>query len=175
MQRSLLLLSASFLLVACEGLKSPWSSTSSPEGTTIATVTPAASKPVAARNADAAEAAPVNPTRFSWEKDLPAGESAKPATPKETVIEPPKDAGKARVISVREDAGLVALARAEKPEAKSRLQLVKDGKAILVEVIRADDKMIVVGIIPNQDKAPKLVPGDEVGCGVLAPAAPAAQ
>ena len=167
MQRSLLLLSASFLLVACEGLKSPWSSTSAPEGKTIATVAPTASTGV--------EGAPVTNTRYSWEKDLPAGETAKPVVAKETVIEPPKDAGRARVITVREDAGLVALARSEKPEPKSRLQLVKDGKAILVEVIRSDDKMIVVGIIPNQDKAPKLVPGDEVGCGVLAPAAPVAE
>lgn len=167
MQRSLLLLSASFLLVACEGLKSPWSSTSAPEGKTIATVAPTASSAV--------EGAPVTNTRYSWEKDLPAGETAKPVVAKEPVIEPPKDAGRARVITVREDAGLVALARSEKPEPKSRLQLVKDGKAILVEVIRSDDKMIVVGIIPNQDKAPKLVPGDEVGCGVLAPAAPVAE
>jgi hypothetical protein len=167
MQRSLLLLSASFFLVACEGLKSPWSSTSAPEGKTIASVAPTASSAV--------EGAPVTNTRYSWEKDLPAGETAKPVVAKETVIEPPKDAGRARVITVREDAGLVALARSEKPEPKSRLQLVKDGKAILVEVIRSDDKMIVVGIIPNQDKAPKLVPGDEVGCGVLAPAAPVAE
>ena len=167
MQRSLLILSASFLLVACEGLKSPWSSTSAPEGKTIATVAPTASSAV--------EGAPVTNTRYSWEKDLPAGETAKPVVAKEPVIEPPKDAGRARVITVREDAGLVALARSEKPEPKSRLQLVKDGKAILVEVIRSDDKMIVVGIIPNQDKAPKLVPGDEVGCGVLAPAAPVAE
>ena len=108
--------------------------------------------------------------RYSWEKDLPAGETAKPVVAKEPVVEPPKDAGRARIISVREDAGLVALARSEKPEPKSRLQLVKDGKAILVEVIRSDDKMIVVSIIPNQDNAPKLLPGDEVGCGVLAPA-----
>lgn len=160
MQRSLLLLATSFLLVACEGLKSPWSSTSSPEGSSSAAgaAVPAADGSVAA-------------TRFSWEKDLPAGESVKPAAPKENVVEVPKDAGKARVISVREDAGLVALARAEKPEPKARLQLVKDGKAILVEVVKVDDKMIVAGIIPNQDKAPKLVPGDEVGCGVLAPAA----
>ena len=167
MQRSLLLLSASFFLVACEGLKSPWSSTSAPEGKTIASVAPTASSAV--------EGAPVTNTRYSWEKDLPAGETAKPVVAKEPVIEPPKDAGRARVITVREDAGLVALARSEKPEPKSRLQLVKDGKAILVEVIRSDDKMIVVGIIPNQDKAPKLVPGDEVGCGVLAPAAPVAE
>lgn len=166
MQRSLLLLSASFLLVACEGLKSPWSSTSAPEGKTIASVAPTAT---------GVEGAPVTNARYSWEKDLPAGETAKPVVAKETVIEPPKDAGRARVITVREDAGLVALARSEKPEPKSRLQLVKDGKAILVEVIRSDDKMIVVGIIPNQDKAPKLVPGDEVGCGVLAPAAPVAE
>jgi hypothetical protein len=167
MQRSLLLLSASFLLVACEGLKSPWSSTSAPEGKTIATV--------ASADPAGVEGAPVTNARYSWEKDLPAGETAKPVVAKETVIEPPKDPGRARVISVREDAGLVALARSEKPEPKSRLQLVKDGKAILVEVIRSDDKMIVVGIIPNQDKAPKLLPGDEVGCGVLAPAAPVAE
>jgi hypothetical protein len=162
MQRSLLILSASFLLVACEGLKSPWSSTSSPEGSAAA--------PAAVATAPAADGT-VATTRFSWEKDLPAGESAKPSTPKENVVEAPKDAGKARIISVREDAGLIALARSEKPEAKARLQLVKDGKAILVEVVRVDDKMIVAGIIPNQDKAPKLAAGDEVGCGVLAPAA----
>lgn len=170
MQRSLLLLSASFFLVACEGLKSPWSSTSAPEGKTIATVAPTAQAA-----ATGVEGAPVTNARYSWEKDLPAGETAKPVVAKEPVIEPPKDAGRARVITVREDAGLVALARSEKPEPKSRLQLVKDGKAILVEVIRSDDKMIVVGIIPNQDKAPKLAPGDEVGCGVLAPAAPVAE
>jgi hypothetical protein len=162
MQRSLLIVSTSFLLVACEGMKSPWSSTSSPE---------AASAPVAAVAATPAADGTVAATRFSWEKDLPAGESAKPAAPKDNGVEAPKDAGKARVISIREDAGLIALARSEKPEPKSRLQLVKDGKAILVEVVKVDDKMIVAGIIPNQDKAPKLAPGDEVGCGVLAPAA----
>ena len=173
MQRTLLILSTSFLLVACEGLKSPWSSTSSPEGTAAPAV--ATDAPAVATDAPASvDGAPVVTTRFSWEKELAAGETAKPVAPKETVVEAPKDAGKARVISVREDAGLVALARSEKPEPKSRLQLVKDGKAILVEVIRSDDKMIIVGIIPNQDKAPKLVPGDVVGCGVLAPA-PVAQ
>jgi hypothetical protein len=167
MQRSLLILSVSFLLVACEGLRSPWSSTSSPDGSSVSSAPVA----VAAPAADGTVAT----TRFSWEKDLPAGESAKPSTPKENVVEAPKDAGKARVISVREDAGLVALARSEKPEVKSHLRLVKDGKAIDVVVERVDDKMIVAGIIPNQDKAPKLAAGDEVGCGVLAPAAPAGQ
>ena len=73
MQRSLLLLSASFLLVACEGLNSPWSSTSAPEGKTIATVAPTAQAA-----ANGVEGAPVTNARYSWEKDLPAGETAKP-------------------------------------------------------------------------------------------------
>ena len=44
-------------------------------------------------------------TRFSWEKDLPAGEAAKPAAPKETVVEPPKDAAKARALASDKVAG----------------------------------------------------------------------
>ena len=68
--------------------------------------------------------------------------------------------------------GLISLLRSDKPDVKARLQLVKDGKALLVEVVKVSDKNeIIANIIPNQEKAPKLAAGDEVACGVLAAAA----
>jgi hypothetical protein len=156
MQRSLLILSASVLLVACEGSKSPWStSTQATSG-----VSDVNGKPVEA-------AAPG--VKFSWDKDAPA------EAPKAVVaapLEAPKDANKARVLEVREDSGLISLLRSDKPDVKARLQLVKDGKALLVEVVKvSDNNEIIANIIPNQEKAPKLAAGDEVACGVLAAAA----
>jgi hypothetical protein len=156
MQRSLLILSASVLLVACEGSKSPWS-TSSQAVTGVSDVN---GKPVEA-------AAPG--AKFSWDKDAPA-EAPKAAVA--AAVEAPKDANKARVLEVREDSGLISLLRSDKPDVKARLQLVKDGKALLVEVVKVSDKNeIIANIIPNQEKAPKLAAGDEVACGVLAAAA----
>jgi hypothetical protein len=156
MQRSLLILSASVLLVACEGSKSPWS-TSSQAVTGVSDVN---GKPVEA-------AAPG--AKFSWDKDAPA-EAPKAAVA--ATVEAPKDANKARVLEVREGSGLISLLRSDKPDVKARLQLVKDGKALLVEVVKVSDKNeIIANIIPNQEKAPKLAAGDEVACGVLAAAA----
>jgi hypothetical protein len=156
MQRSLLILSASVLLVACEGSKSPWS-TSSQAATGVSDVN---GKPVEA-------AAPG--AKFSWDKDAPA-EAPKAAVA--AAVEAPKDANKARVLEVREGSGLISLLRSDKPDVKARLQLVKDGKALLVEVVKVSDQNeIIANIIPNQEKAPKLAAGDEVACGVLAAAA----
>jgi hypothetical protein len=146
MQRSLLILSASVLLVACEGSKSPWSTASQ------------ASSGVSDVNGKPVEAAAPG-VKFSWEKDAPA-EAPKAAVA--AVVEAPKDANKARVLEVREGSGLISLLRSDKP----------DVKALLVEVVRVSDKNeIIANIIPNQEKAPKLAAGDEVACGVLAAAA----
>jgi len=156
MQRSLLILSASVLLVACEGSKSPWSTASQ------------ASSGVSDVNGKPVEAAAPG-AKFSWEKDVP-DEAPKAAVA--AVVEAPKDANKARVLEVREGSGLISLLRSDKPDVKARLQLVKDGKALLVEVVKVSDKNeIIANIIPNQEKAPKLAAGDEVACGVLAAAA----
>ncbi|NBV79816.1 MAG: hypothetical protein EBR62_08145 [Verrucomicrobia bacterium] len=155
MQRSLLILSASVLLVACEGSKSPWSSSSR------------ASSGVSEVNGQPVEAAAPG-VKFSWDKDTPA-EAPKAAVA--AVVEAPKDPNKARVLEVREAAGLIFLLRSDKPDVKARLQLVKDGKAIEVEVVKVSDKNeVVANIIPNQEKTPKLAAGDEVACGVRASA-----
>ncbi len=154
MQRSLLILSASVLLVACQG-KSPWATTNQVNHGTDSVI---------------AQDVVAPGVKFSWDKDSDGS-----AAPKEValaVVEAPKDANKIRIIEVRDDSGLISLLRSDKPEIKSRLQLVKDGKVLLVEVIRVSDKNeIVANIIPNQEKTPKLVAGDEVTCGVLAASA----
>lgn len=153
MQRSLLIISASVLLVACQG-KSPWATTTQVDQGT-GTVN------------GAAVSAPAPDVKFSWDKD--SVDTGAPKTNIPAVVEAPKDANKARVLEVREDSGLISLLRSDKPDVKSRLQLVKDGKALLVEVVKVSDKNeIVANIIPNQEKAPKLAAGDEVACGVLA-------
>mgnify|MGYP006267128831 CR=1 FL=1 len=164
MQRSLLLLTLSFMLVGCEDFRSPWASGGADNSPAAPAV---ASEP---KNADGSAAA--NGPKFSWEKNAPATTEAKVDPVKAN--EPPKDANKARIVSVREEFGLIALVRADKPEPKTRLLLTKENKGVQVEVVRADDKMIIVGIIPNQIKTPDLKPGDEVTCGVMA-ATPAAQ
>jgi hypothetical protein len=155
MQRTLLLLSASFLLVACQG-KSPWAASTQ----TSSGVSDVNGRPVEA----------VAPgVKFSWEKDAPA-EAPKAAIA--AVVEAPKDANKALVVEYRDSAGLISLLRSDKVDVKARLQLVKEGKALLVEVVRVSDKNeIVANIIPNQEKTPKLAAGDEVSCGVLAASA----
>lgn len=151
MQRSLLILSVSFLMVACQS-KSPWAATSQ----TTSGVSDVNGKTVEA-------AAPG--VKFSWDKDAPA-EAPKAAVA--AALEAPKDANKARVVEVREAAGLVSLLRSDKVDVKARLQLVKDGKAIQVEVVKVSDKNeIIANIIPNQPSAPKLAAGDEVTCGVV--------
>jgi len=150
MQRSLLILSASFLLVACQS-KSPWAASNQ---------TSSGVSDVNGKSVDAAAPG----VKFSWDKDAPA---EAPKTAAAAAVEAPKDANKARVVEVREAAGLVSLLRSEKVDVKARLQLVKEGKAVLVEVVRVSDKNeIIANIIPNQPSAPKLVAGDEVVCGV---------
>lgn len=96
---------------------------------------------------------------FSWEKEGAA-------------VAAVEDASKVRIISVREDLGLIAFARAEKPEVKTHLRLEKEGKSLEVEVIKTDDQQIVVGIVPNQLSALKFTVGEVVGC--TAAAAPVA-
>ncbi len=107
-----------------------------------------------------------NGPRFSWEKE---------GAPVAAV----EDASKARIISVREDLGLIAFARTEKPEVKTHLRLEKEGKSLEVEVIKTDDQQIVVGIVPNQQNALRFTAGEVVGCTAAlastAPAAPAAE
>ena len=103
---------------------------------------------------------------FSWEKE---------GAPVAAV----EDATKARIISVREDLGLIAFARNEKPEVKTHLRLEKEGKSLEVEVIKTDDQQIVVGIVPNQQNALRFTVGEVVGCtaapapAAAVPAAPA--
>ncbi|MCX6919913.1 MAG: hypothetical protein NTX20_01115 [Verrucomicrobia bacterium] len=92
---------------------------------------------------------------FSWEKE---------GAPVAAV----EDASKARIVSVREDLGLIAFARTEKPEVKTHLRLEKEGKSLEVEVIKTDDQQVVVGIVPNQSNAVKFTVGEVVGCSVAA-------
>jgi hypothetical protein len=122
MQRPLLLLVGSSLLVACHSATNPASS---------------------------ADAGP----RFSWQKDAPAAAA---------------DNTRASVIAVRADLGLVELSRTEKENPKTRLQLTKGGKNIVVEVIKADEKSTVTGIVAGPGNAPELKAGDEVSVAVLA-------
>jgi hypothetical protein len=97
----------------------------------------------------AADAGP----RFSWEK---AGTA------------PVADNSIATVLAVREEYSLIELARSEKAEPKTRLQLTKGGKNLIVEVLKSDDKTTVVGVVIGQTMGPALRVGDEVTVSPLA-------
>lgn len=123
MQRSLLLLAFSSLLVGCQSAESG----SSPLST-----------------------AP----RFSWEKE------------NQPVVAP--DASRARIIGVRADLSLLELVREVKVEPNTRLQLTKEGKNFLVEVIQSNDNSMIVAIVPNQAYVPVLHAGEDLPCAVVA-------
>ena len=142
MNRSLIALISTLVLVACEA----------PTDETAATV----SAPVSAE------------AKFSWENS--AGANA--AATSTVNVEAPKDATKARIVEIREGSGLIALAMVEKPAVHARLQLIKDNKVLLVDVASTNATQVVVNVIPNQIKRPELILGDEVLCTpVAAPAA----
>jgi hypothetical protein len=89
--------------------------------------------------------------RFSWEKDAPA------------VV----DLNRVSVLNVRADLALVELSPLEKRDPGSRVQLAKQGKNFLVEVIKADDTSAVVAILAGQ-VAPELRAGDSLSVVNLA-------
>ncbi|MEN9653193.1 MAG: hypothetical protein RL303_913 [Verrucomicrobiota bacterium] len=89
--------------------------------------------------------------RFSWEKDAPA------------VV----DLNRVSVLNVRPDLALVELSPLEKRDPGTRVQLAKQGKNFLVEVIKADDTSAVVAILAGQ-VAPELRAGDSLSVVNLA-------
>ncbi len=151
------LLVASLALVACAG-SSPWaggSAQSTPESTGP-DLTPTAP----------AEGAAAEAPRYSWQKTETT--EAAPEAPKDGA---PDDESKARIQAKRPEHALIALALKNKPEPGTTLQLTKNGEAILVKVVRSDDKTTIADILAVQDpnKLRKfldaLEPGDEVLCG----------
>lgn len=123
MQRSLLLLVLSSLLVGCQSAGS---------GSTPVTSAP----------------------RFSWEKE------------NQPVVAP--DASRARIIAIREDLSLLELVREVKVEPNTRLQLTKEGKSFLVQVIQSNDNSMIVAIVPNQASVPVLHAGEDLPSAVVA-------
>lgn len=73
------------------------------------------------------------------------------------------------MLAVRADLSLIELSAIERRDPGTRLQLIKSGKNVVVEVIRADDISAVVAVIPGQPSAVELNVGDDVGFAVLAP------
>jgi len=170
MQRFLVILSASFLLTACEDFSDDYDSADIFEDTDHGMVAESkpAPKPKKSVDSDSYGVA----TRFSWESRS-AAKSARGASVDVVAVEPPKESDKAIVIGIREADGLVSLARSEKPELFTRLQLVKEGKLLLVEVISVNDTQIVANILPNQLKSAHLMAGDLVTCNVVTSTPPA--
>lgn len=91
--------------------------------------------------------------RFSWQKDAPAAVA---------------DNSRVTVLSVRPNFTLIELSTIEKRDPGARLQLTKDGKTFVVEIIKADDRSAVVSILAGQASVPSVRAGDELGFAVLA-------
>ena len=164
MSRLFAVLSLSFLMVGCEAL---WEDdeTDFPgsDAAPVAVNAPAVESaptstaaPVAVpeKATDTAESGP----KFSWEAPAAAPVAVLPP-----VAEAPKDPAKARIIEVRESLGLVAFVRSERPAIKSLLQLIKEGKVMVVEVVSVNGTQVVANILPGQKNAPSLMESDIVG------------
>jgi len=96
---------------------------------------------------------PVTEPQFSWQKDAPAAEA---------------DNSRSTVLSVRPEFSLIELSAIEKRDPGVRLQLTKDGKSFVVEIIKGDERSIVVSILAGQSSVPALYAGDKLGLAVLA-------
>lgn len=113
------------------------------------------SRPAAVAHSAGAPTAEASATpRFSWQPEAGA---------------PVADATRLAVLAVRADLSLIELSAIERRDPGTRLQLIKSGKNVVVEVIRADDISAVVAVIPGQPSAVELNVGDDVGFAVLAP------
>ena len=96
---------------------------------------------------------PGTETQFSWQKDAPAAAA---------------DNSRPTVLSVRPELALIELSAIEKRDPGVRLQLTKDGKSFVVEIIKGDERSIVVSILAGQSSVPVLRAGDKLGLAVLA-------
>lgn len=175
MQRFLVILSASFLLTACQDFSDDFDTADifeDGEHEMVAETKPAPKPAKSKRTTESSDSYGVA-TRFSWEAKS-AGKSSHGTTAEMVAVEPPKESDKAVVIDVREADGLISLARSEKSELFTRLQIVKEGKLLLVEVISVNDTQIVANILPNQVKSAHLVAGDLVTCNLVV-SAPSAE
>ena len=63
---------------------------------------------------------------------------------------------------------MIELSAIEKRDPGVRLQLTKDGKSFVVEIIKGDERSIVVSILAGQSSVPVLRAGDKLGLAVLA-------
>jgi len=161
----LALLVASMALVACTG-RSPWAGGSAKSPDPVAQPAPAPAPVAEAAPAPAGETAaapaPAAP-RYSWEKqrDSEAQPAAKVATGA------PEDASKCRIVALKPEHGLIAIAIKEKPADGATLQLTKGDKAVLIRVIRSDDNSTIADILSGQDlsKMPAFELLEEVLCG----------
>lgn len=164
----LALLVASLALVACTG-RSPWAggSAKSPEPEAQPATATAPVAEVAPAPAGEAPAAPAPATaRYSWDKqkETEAQPVAKVATGA------PEDASKCRIVALKPEHGLIAIAIKEKPADGTTLQLTKGDKAVLIRVIRSDENSTIADILSGQDlsKMPAFELLEEVLCGAPA-------
>ncbi len=161
----LALLVASMALVACTG-RSPWAGGSAKSPDPAAQPAPAPAPVAEAAPAPAGETAaapaPAAP-RYSWEKQRES--EAQPAAKVATGA--PEDASKCRIVALKPEHGLIAIAIKEKPADGATLQLTKGDKAVLIRVIRSDDNSTIADILSGQDlsKMPAFELLEEVLCG----------
>ncbi len=167
MSRLFAVLTLSFFLVGCEALwEDDTTDMPAPEGAPAAVSTPAsdaAPAPVAAtavesEKAPAPVATPAAGPKFSWEAPAVA-----PVAVIAPAVEAPKDPSKARITEIRESLGLVAFVRSEAPALKSLLQLIKEGKVLVVEVVSVKGTQVVANILPGQKNGAQLSESDIVG------------
>jgi hypothetical protein len=157
----LALLVASLALVACSG-RSPWAGGSAKS---VYPEAPRATAPVAETPAAEGEAAPAAP-RYSWDKQ----KEAEAAPSSQLATGAPEDVSKCRIVALRPEHGLIAIALREKPADGTTLQLTKGDKAVLIRVIRSDDNSTIADILSGQDlsKMPTFELLEEVLCGAPA-------
>ncbi len=159
MSRLFAVLTLSFFLVGCEALwEDDASDLPAPEATPAAVSMPAADATPAPVAAPVVESEKAAGPKFSWE--APA---AAPVAVIAPAVEAPKDSSKARITEIRESLGLVAFVRSEAPALKSLLQLIKEGKVLVVEVVSVKGTQVVANILPGQKNGAQLSESDIVG------------
>ena len=155
MKKFLPLLASTLLLAGCASDDSinPWSTEAERADARVGNAEAAASASATSPTGDAA--VPID--KYSWQKkaaEAPAV-AAKPEALK---------SGKAVVLAIRGDAGLIQIKRTDTTAAGDKLVLKKDGKSLLITVTSTDGETAIANIVAKQLDTPGLAAGDEVSC-----------
>lgn len=159
MKNLLPLLASAALLAGCaDDSSNPWSTEQERADSRVQNAAKAPVETVVGPATPETPKAPEN--KYSWQKKK--AEEVKPEAPKAALA-----AGKAVIVAIRGDAGLIQIKRTDASAPGDKLVLTKEGKSLQIIVHSVDGETVIADITARQLNTPALVVGDEVTCAAV--------